>query len=164
MSYQEIGLSITPNQKKKVAREYKKGLPVSIQLKPDQLSGSDKMLLTETQIKQIEKAKKAGKGLRLSLSKTQLEENMKSGGFLQFLLGLLPSLATGAASALGSFGMNKILGKGVQSHRIKPKGKGLFLHGTQGEGVFLPGTQGGIIDGNMVRGVGGKGCSCQKKI
>lgn len=59
-----------------------------IKLKPEQLhGGTDTVYLTATQIKNIESAKAAGKGITLQFSKTQLRHQEKhgSGRFTDFL-------------------------------------------------------------------------------
>ena len=115
MGYREYGLTLTESQKRKLGMS--KGTPVTIRLQPNQLSGNDKLMLTESQIKRIEK----GKGMDLKLSATQMK---KQGGFVGALLAGL------AAPLLG-----KVLGFG--------QGKGLVLPGT-GKGLVLPRTGSGI--------------------
>lgn len=96
------------------------------------------MSLNPSQIKRLNQAHDAGRGLKLTLTKAQ-SDRMKSGGFLGALAGMLPSLA-GAASVLGpvlakgalggvgaggaSLLMNKIFGKGMKTLQM---GDGLYL-------------------------------------
>jgi hypothetical protein len=96
------------------------------------------MSLNPSQIKRLNQAHDAGRGLKLTLTKAQ-SDRMKSGGFLAGLAGMLPSLA-GAASTLGpilakgalggigaggaSLLMNKIFGKGMKTIQL---GDGLYL-------------------------------------
>ena len=115
MGYREYGLTLTESQRRKLGMS--KGTPVTIRLRPNQLSGNDKLMLTESQIKRIEK----GKGMDLILSATQMK---KQGGFVGAILAGL------AAPLIG-----KVLGFG--------QGKGLVLPGT-GKGLVLPGTGSGI--------------------
>ncbi len=57
MSYQEFGLNLTVTQKQKIARAINKKEAITIRLSKDQLHGSDKMVLTQQQIKKIVKHK-----------------------------------------------------------------------------------------------------------
>ena len=88
------------------------------------MRGNDELILTKTQINKIKKAVKNNTGVDIKISKTQIKRSVKHGGSLfssLFSLGtkLLPyatnvakPLATGAVTALGSLGMDKIFGKG----------------------------------------------------
>ena len=81
-----------------------------------ELSGTDFLGLTNTQIKKINLAKAKGFGVTLKLSKLQIS---KQGGFPGTLL----------AGLAGSF-LPALL-----------CGKGLVLPGTNGKGLVLPGTK-----------------------
>ena len=95
------------------------------------MRGNDELMLTKTQINQIRKAAGRGTDVDINFSKTQIRKSVIEGGSLWsslFSLGAkalpyvtsatskaLPALATGAVSALGSLGVDKIFGKGVQT-------------------------------------------------
>lgn len=103
---------------------------MKLRLKNSQLKGSDEMMLTKTQVNKIRKAMESGTGVDIKISKTQIRKSVIQGGSLWsslITLGAktlpyatkaaskaLPALATGAISALGSLGVDKIFGKGVQ--------------------------------------------------
>ena len=88
-------------------------------------------MLTKTQINKIRKAAECGTGVDINISKTQIRKSVIEGGSLwSSLISLgakalpyvtsaaskaLPALATGTVSALGSLGVDKIFGKGVQT-------------------------------------------------
>ena len=88
-------------------------------------------MLTKTQLKRIQKAMNNGTGVDLKISKSQIRHLVKEGGSLWsslLTLGtkalpyatkavskLAPALAAGAAQALGSLGVDKIFGNGVQT-------------------------------------------------
>ena len=84
------------------------------------------MLLSPRQIAKLQKAKKNNTGAEISFSKSSIRKSIKQGGSLWTSLLKLtpfltkgvskvaPHLATGAVSALGSLGIDKIFGKGMQ--------------------------------------------------
>ena len=86
-------------------------------------------MLTKTQIKKIQKSLANGTGVDIKISKAQIRKVAKQGGNLFTSLASLgarvlpyavkgiskavPALPTGAVSALGSLGIDKIFGKGI---------------------------------------------------
>ena len=98
--------------------------------------GNDEMMLTKSQINKLQKAKQKNTGAEIKISKSQIRKSVKQGGSLWSSLISLgtkalpfvtkgvskvaPHLATGALSALGSLGIDKIFGKGVQGGAILP--------------------------------------------
>lgn len=115
----QVQFDISPKQRKSVAGAINSGSSVQLKLTNKQLHGeSATALVTSTQASRINKAKKLGKGVVITLSKKQLEK-MKTGGFLPVLLGaLVSSLAP------------------VLFNRLFP-GKS-----QDGEGIVLPGGHG----------------------
>ena len=116
-TYIEYHVNLSDGQKANLVKAIEKSSEITLRLKNNQLRGNDQLMLTRTQIKKIEKAACGGTGVDIKISKTQIRKSVKHGGTLFSSLvslgaKLLPHLATGALSALGSFGMNKILGKG----------------------------------------------------
>jgi hypothetical protein len=98
--YHMHGLTLTKTQANKVVSAAKKKHDsVVIRLANNNLQGNHKLPLTETQITQVNKAKKLHKGLDLKLSAAQLEHLEKKGGLLP-LLALLP-LIFGGLGAVG---------------------------------------------------------------
>ena len=103
--------------------------PLTIRIKNSNLSGNDELMLTKTQLGRIQKSLANGTGVDLKISKTQIRKVAKQGGNLFTSLASLgarvlpfavkglskavPALATGAVSALGSLGIDKIFGKGI---------------------------------------------------
>ena len=95
-------------------------------------------MLTKRQISKIKKSIANGTGSDIKISKTQIRKSVKHGGNLFSSLASLgakvlpyaikgiskavPALATGAATALGELGINKMFGKG----------------GTKGGGITIP--------------------------
>jgi hypothetical protein len=98
-----VGLSLTDAQIKKIINAANKQISVTIRLTKNNLNGSHKLPLTQTQINRINKAKH---GMNLTLSYSQIKhvkkwisELQKRGGFIP-LLTLIPIIA----SALGAAG------------------------------------------------------------
>lgn len=174
MTYSEYGLNLSSSQRDKLRLAAKrKPCPVSIRLSHENLSGNDKLLLTNRQIQKINKLKRTGEGgMILEMSTTQLKQNMqKEGGFLPMLAGLamralpmvaktvLPALGVGALSGLGGVAVNKALGSGLYLKKggqvccVEPHGKGLYLSPArlpktvQGDGLYLK-RGGKIYDGS----------------
>ena len=91
------------------------------------LRGSDELMLTRRKIAKIKKSLAVGTGTDIKISRTQIRRSVKHGGNLFTSLVSLgakllpfamrgvskvaPALATGAASALGEIGINKLLEK-----------------------------------------------------
>src|ERR1700733_3767259 len=100
MSYVKHSITLSDNQKKKLADAIKHGKKVSIRFGYDELTGPTPILVTSQQLAKINKAKLQKKGVELKFSKTQLS---KQGGILPFLAAAIPALlAAGKAAALGA--------------------------------------------------------------
>ena len=106
---------------------------MTLRIKHTNLRGNDELMLTKTQIGKIRKSLASGTGTDIKISKTQIRKVAKHGGNLFPSLAslgarVLPyavkglskavrALATGAVSALGSLGIDKIFGKGINIPR-----------------------------------------------
>ena len=128
-SYYEYGVNLTDNQKRSLASAMNSKSPLTLRIKNTNLKGNDELMLTKTQLKRIQKSLTNGTGSDIKISKTQIRKVEKQGGNLFSTLASLgakvlpfavkgltkavPALATGAVSALGSLGVDKIFGKGV---------------------------------------------------
>ena len=128
-NYIEYGVTLTDGQKSKLASAIRNKSPLTLWLKHSHLRGSDELLLTKKQITKIKKSLANGTGSDIKISKTQIRKSVKHGGNLFSSLASLgakvlpyaikgiskavPALATGAATALGELGINKIFGKGI---------------------------------------------------
>ena len=127
-TYFEYGVKLTNGQKTKLLSSIKNKTPLTIRIKNSHLKGSDELMLTKRQINKIKKSIENGTGTDIKISKTQITHSVKHGGNLFSSLASLgarvlpyaikgvskvaPALATGAATALGEIGLNKIFGKG----------------------------------------------------
>jgi hypothetical protein len=141
-------INVSEGQKNKIKKAVQAGTGVSIRLTHADIRGKHVLALTEAQINKMDKAYQNGKGITLKMSKSQVKHNTKvEGGFIgallatagQFVLSkVLPSLATGTLSGLGSAAatklVDKITGSGVLyvkkgdiAYKVAPAGQGLYL-------------------------------------
>ena len=103
--YTSYGVTLTSGQIRKIKNAHNKRLGVTVKIPKGNLSGNDKLYLTESQINKI---KKADHSVELRLSKSQLNHMEKVGGFLPLLaaipaiLGAMGGLAGGITSAVNS--------------------------------------------------------------
>ena len=125
-TYFEYGVNLTYNQKRSLASAMNNHTPLTLRLKNGNLTGNDELMLTKTQLKRIQKSLNNGTGADIKISKTQIRKVAKQGVNLFSSLASLgarvlpyavkglskavPALATGAVSALGSLGIDKIFG------------------------------------------------------
>ena len=128
-TYIEYGVTLTDRQKSKLLSAIRNKSPLTLRLKHSHLRGSDELMLTRRQISKIKKSVSNGTGSDIKISKTQIRRSVKHGGNLFSSLASIgakvlpyaikgiskavPALATGAATALGELGINKIFGKGI---------------------------------------------------
>ena len=135
-TYIEYGVTLTDGQKSKLASAIINQSPLTLRLKHSHLQGSDELMLTKRQIDKIKKSIANGTGSDIKISKTQIRKSVKHGGNLFSSLASLgakvlryaikgitkavPALATGAATALGEIGLNKIFGRGGEALPPKP--------------------------------------------
>ena len=137
--YFEYGVNLSVGQKENLAKAIQTNSELTLRLKNNQLSGSDELMLTKTQLNKIQKAASNRTGVDLKISKSQIRKAVKQGGSLFSSLAMLgakalpfvskaaskalPALATGAVSALGSLGIDKIFGKGMTGGFLIPQNK-----------------------------------------
>ena len=128
-TYIEYKVKLTNGQKSKLASAILNQTPLTLRLKHSHLRGSEELMLTKRQIVKIKKSLENGTGTDIKISKTQIIKSVKHGGNLFTSLASLgakvlpyaikgiskavPALATGAATARGELGINKIFGKGI---------------------------------------------------
>ena len=133
---QEYKVHLSQGQKAKLAKAIKDGSALKLRLGKNALSGPDELMLSPRQIAKLQKAKRNNRGVEISFSKSSIRKSVKQGGSLWTSLISLgtkalplvtkgvskvaPHLATGALSALGSLGIDKIFGKGMQGGAILP--------------------------------------------
>lgn len=165
--YENVKVNISEGQKEKIKKAVQSGKSVSVSFSHDDLNGKHLIALTQAQVNKMVKAYQSGTGITIKMSKTQLKKNASvQGGFIGALLPLLataakfilPSLATGVLSAVGS----KIVdGSGVMylkkngmACKVTPAGRGLYLAPWKkgsaiGSGVYLK-SGSGYVDGKGI--------------
>ena len=72
MSYIKYGVNLSVGQKEKLAKALSNKTAITIRLTKSDLTGSDDLMLTKTQLKRIQKAMKNNTGVDLKISKTQI--------------------------------------------------------------------------------------------
>ena len=128
-TYFEYGVKLTNGQKSKLASAIRNKSPLTLRLKHSHLRGNDELMLTKRQISKIKKSISNGTGTDIKISKSHISRSVKHGGNLFSSLASIgakvlpyaikgvskvaPALATGAVSALGEIGLNKLFGGGV---------------------------------------------------
>jgi len=150
MSYTNVHVNISENQQQKLKHAVDTKSPVSIRLGYEDLCGSDVLALTNSQVTRMTKAYENGKGITIKMNKHQVVHNMKTeGGFLSFLAGLaanalpflaktvLPTLATGALSGVGSALAQKVTNKAMGNGLYLKKISNIARVETDGQGLYL---------------------------
>ena len=129
---------LSESQKKKINAGFRKGESVTLKLLYKALSGPDKIVMTQAQMQQLQKAKTPRKGVQITLSETQLS---KQGGILPFLI--VPALIAAAkAAALGAAGAAGAAAvKGIADAVQKKTGSGFLKKAKKGRGLFVPGKR-----------------------
>ena len=128
-NYVEYGVNLTDNQKINLAKSIDNKCPLTLRIKHSNLTGNAELMLNKRQLIKIKNSLENGRGTDIKISKTQIRKIAKEGGSLFTSLASLgakvlpyavkgiskavPALATGAVSALGSLGIDKIFGKGI---------------------------------------------------
>jgi len=82
-NYIKYSVSLSENQKAKLAKALMNKSAITLRLSVGEFSGSDELFLTQitnTQIKNIQKAKSMNKAVDLKTSKTQISRVVKKGG------------------------------------------------------------------------------------
>ena len=128
----QVKVNLSQGQKAKLAKAIKDGSALKLRLGKNSLSGNDELLLSPRQIAKLQKAKKNNTGAEISFSKSSIRKSVQQGGSLWTSLlkltpfltkgvsKIAPHLATGAMSALGSLGIDKIFGSGMQGGAVLP--------------------------------------------
>lgn len=130
MSFTKTSIFLTNGQKKKLATALKKMSPIKFKLSASQLKkqGGLPMMVTKTQLNNMNKSKRSNKGMMLNVSLSQIRAMKKEGGILPFLVPIAvagaSALATGALSALGGLAVNKIA-DALEGEGLGPLGSGL---------------------------------------
>ena len=121
-TYLKYNVNLTQGQKEKIARAFEKKCQTTLILTNSQLSGSDELFLTKTQVQKLEKAKKNGNGSDITISETQMKK--QNGGNL--FSAILPLSRTVLPSLLKRAGLSALSGAVSGGVEKAIKGEGLF--------------------------------------
>ena len=128
----QVKVNLSQGQKAKLAKAIKDGSALKLRLGKNSLTGPDELLLSPRQIAKLQKARQNKTGAEISFSKSSIRKSVQQGGSLWTSLlkltpfltkgvsKIAPHLATGAVSALGSLGIDKIFGKGMRGGAVLP--------------------------------------------
>ena len=129
-TYHPFKVNLSKGQKEKLAKAYKTNTSLTIRLKNKQTSGNDELLLTDNQIKKINKAISLGNGVDIKISKTQIRKVMREGGSLfSAIIPLARSLAPTLAKTLGLSALAGLASEGASQVVKKISGKGVQTGG-----------------------------------
>ena len=161
MSYTNVHVNISENQKRNLKQAIGSKSRVSIRLGYEDLEGNDLrdiLSLTNSQVNRMTKAYENGKGITIKISKRQVEHNKTiEGGFLSLLAGLaakalpflaktvLPTLATGVLSGVGSALAQKATNKAMGNGLLLKKGRNITRVETDGQGLYLKPYKGSAL-------------------
>lgn len=112
MSYTTVNVRLSAGQKDKLIRSMEKSAPIVLRISASDTSGNDKLIVTQTQARRIQKARASGTGVDVKLSQTGIRKQTGAGwaSFLKPLAG--DSLKDVAGKAL-DYGMTKLSGGGA---------------------------------------------------
>jgi hypothetical protein len=134
MAYINTKLNVSENQQAKIKNAINNNKSVTIQFSIEDLkveNPSHTIALTKTQLDKLANALSNNAGVRITLSKAQLNHNKTmEGGFIG---SLLAGLASAALPSIASLIMDKISGKGI----FMKKGGNLLKLKHMGDGLYL---------------------------
>jgi len=149
MSYANVHVNISENQKRDLKQAIEAKGPMSICLGYEDLEGNDILALTNSQVNRMTNAYENRKGITIKMSKRQVEHNKSiEGGFLSLLAGLaakdlpfsaktvLPTLATGVLSGVRSAPAQKATNKAMGNGLYLKKGKNIARVETDGQRLY----------------------------
>ena len=123
--YTKVNVNIPESQNEKLRKALAARNQLSLRLSHADLTGTDVIAVTQSQLNKIKKAHEDGRGLTIKMSKSQVVHNMKVEGGILPLAGLasqaipfltstvLPALGVGALSGLANTGVQKLIGNGL---------------------------------------------------
>jgi len=78
--YTNVKVNISVGQKEKLKRALTESTQLSLHLSHSDLAGEYTIAVTQSQLNKLYRAKEAGKGVNIKMSKTQVRHNMKVHG------------------------------------------------------------------------------------
>ena len=118
---------------------------LSLHLSHSDLAGEHTIAVTQSQLNKLNRAKEAGKGVNIKMSKTQVRHNMKvHGGILSLLAGLasqaLPFITGTVLPAFG-VGALSLAFKNLWAMACTSKKRGAYTRSKRMENVCFPSPQ-----------------------
>ena len=121
-SYRKYNVNLTEGQKEKLRKYFQKRAPMILRLSHNQLNGNDELLLTNRQIRKIEKSKIDGTGTDIKISINRMRK--QSGGNL--FSALLPLAKNILPQILKTAGFSALSGAASGGIEKAIKGEGFF--------------------------------------
>ena len=120
-SYRKYNVNLKDGQKEKLRKYFQKRAPMTLRFSHNQLNGNDELLLTNRQIRKIEKSKIDGTGTDIKISINQMRK--QSGGNL--FCSLLPLAKNILPQILKTAGLSALSGAVSGGIEKAIKGEGL---------------------------------------
>ena len=122
-SYRKYKVNLTEGQKEKLRKYFQKRSPIILRLSHNQLNGGgDELLLTNRQIRKIEKSKIDGTGTDVKISTNQIRKQ-SGGNFFSALLPLAKNILPQILKTAGFSALSGAVSEGIEK---AIKGEGLF--------------------------------------
>ena len=102
----KIGVHLTEGQKRKLTRAYKKNEGTTIRLANSALSGNDVLMVPSNTVKKLSKHRNAGKGIEITIAKSNIRKQSGSGIFSA----VLPALRAIAPTVAKTLGISALAG------------------------------------------------------
>ena len=121
-SYRKYNVNLTEGQKEKLRKYLQKRSPMILRLSNNQLSGNDELLLTNKQIRKIEKSKIDGSSTHIKISINQMRKQ-SGGNLFSALLPLAKNILPQILKTAGFSALSGAVSGGIEK---AIKGEGLF--------------------------------------
>lgn len=102
----QISVRLSKRQNRKIARALKNNEEVRIRLSKNALSGNDVLMVPMNTVKKLEKNKRAGKGIQITISKANIRKQTGEGIFSS----LLPVVKSVAPTIGKTIGLSSLAG------------------------------------------------------
>ena len=116
----KINLSLTPNQKKNLAKAFHKRETIILRLSNNNLNGLDTLHVPANVVKKLEKSKRMKKGMDIKLSKTNIRKQV-GGSLLSTVMSLGMRALPSIAKTIGLAGLSAGVETGVKNFLEKDR-------------------------------------------
>ena len=135
-SYQKYNVNLTDGQKEKLMKYFQKRSPMTLRLSHNQLSGNDELLLTNRQIRKIERSKIDGIGTDIEISINQMRKQ-SGGNLFSSLIPLAKNILPQILKTAGFSALSGAISGGIEK-AIKGEGLHQRLGPSRGEFFKIP--------------------------